>query len=191
MNCPICKDVKLTEKPLEGGLTASGCSGCGGIWIDSPRYWQWIESRPGGRAEPAPNKSLDLATQRPVKDSGPGKFCPGCGRFLARARPAQGMAFFVNRCGGCGGIWLDAGEWENLRAVGLHDQIHFIFSDSWQAELAKAERTRQHEQLLAEKLGPDALNEIKRIKGWLDGHPKRAELYAFLVGPKDSGPSKR
>jgi hypothetical protein len=44
---------------------------------------------------------------------------------------------------------------------------------------------------MAEKLGPEALAEVKRIKSWLDTHPKKAELYAFLVGPKDLGPSRR
>jgi Zn-finger nucleic acid-binding protein len=191
MNCPICKNSPLAPTSLADGPAAAACSQCGGVWIDSTQYWKWIESRSQGRNDPPADQPLDLSTQRPVNDSGPGKFCPACGRFLARAKPGRGLEFFLNRCGSCGGIWLDANEWENLRDAGLNDAIHFIFSDSWQAELSKAQRTRQHEQLLAEKIGPDALAEVKRIKAWLDGHSRKAELYAFLIGPKDSGPSRR
>lgn len=191
MNCPICKSAPLAARVLDDGPPAAACGNCGGIWIESAEYWKWIESRPSARNEPGADQPMNLSTQRIVKDSGPGKFCPACGRFLARAKPGGGLDFFLNRCGGCGGIWLDANEWENLRDAGLSDAIHFIFSDHWQSELARAQRTRQHEQLLAEKLGPEALAEVKRIKAWLDGHPRKAELYAFLIGPRDSGPSKR
>jgi Zn-finger nucleic acid-binding protein len=189
LKCPVCKDQKLADQPLDDGIVAAVCAGCGGQWIDSARYWKWLESRPQETSNrPGPDAKPSTL---PVIDSAPGKFCPGCGRFLARVKPGYGLEFFLNRCGGCGGIWLDANEWANLRSIGLHDDIHFIFSDSWQAEISKAERTRQHEQLLADKLGPEALAEIKRIKTWLDGNPKKAELYAYLIGPKDSGPSKR
>jgi Zn-finger nucleic acid-binding protein len=190
MNCPICKNSPLADKPLTDGLEAASCSSCNGWWIDGKRYWQWIESRPHSQAN-IHEIPVDPATQQPVNDSGPGKFCPSCGRFMARVKPTPGANYFINRCGGCGGIWLDNHEWENLQALSLHDDIHFIFSDSWQAEISRIERKNQHDQLMAEKLGPDALAEVKRIKSWLDTHPKKAELYAFLVGPKDSAPSKR
>ena len=190
MNCPICKAEKLEPSTLNSTLAAQTCPKCAGHWIDSANYWKWLEElKATGEPRPAPETAAANGTKLlSVNDSGPGKFCPGCGRFLTRAKPGHGLDFFLNRCAGCGGIWLDANEWENLKSIGLHDDIHFIFSDSWQAE---AERTKQHEQLLAEKLGDEALTEIKRIKTWLDSHPKRAELYAYLIGPKDAGPSKR
>lgn len=191
VGCPICKNVPLTEKTLDEGLRAANCGICGGWWIDAGKYWQWIESRAGIAAANPAELKVDPATLREVKESGAGKFCPECGRFMARAKAAPGLSFLISRCGGCGGIWLDANEWENLRDAGLHDDIHRIFSDSWQTEITRAERAAHHDQLLTEKLGTEALAEIKRIKAWLDTHPKRAELYAFLVGAKDSGPSKR
>lgn len=178
LKCPICKDVHLETKPLEDGPAAAECSRCGGKWIKADDYWKWVESHPA-----TSGAKVDLARQRPVKDSGPGKFCPGCGRFLSRAKPGHGLDFHINRCGGCGGIWLDANEWENLRDAGLHDDIHFIFSPHWQADLAKAQREVQRDRRLAEKIGSDSLNELKRIKAWLDSHPNKAELSAFLMEP--------
>lgn len=186
LKCPICKAIPLEVKPLEDGLVAAECGGCGGKWIKSEDYLKWIESRP--QADGTGAKAVGL---RPVKDSGPGKFCPGCGRFMSRATPGHGLEFFINRCGGCGGIWLDANEWENLRDAGLHDDIHFIFSPAWQADLAKAEREAQRERRLAEKIGPEAMSELKRTKAWLDSHPNRAELCAFLVETRAAGTSKQ
>jgi len=192
LHCPLCKQqlVEQTDIPLENKLKSLACPGCGGNWIDAGSYWTWLESRPKPDAADA-IPPADAAKLLPVADSGPGKFCPRCGRFLARAKPGHGLEFVLTRCGGCGGIWLDANEWANLKTIGLHERIHLIFSDSWQAEVAKAERERGYEQLLLERLGGEALAEIKRIKAWLDNHPKKNELYAFLTGAKDAPPTKR
>ncbi|MDP9175204.1 MAG: zf-TFIIB domain-containing protein [Planctomycetota bacterium] len=191
MKCPICKTVALEEMEIEPGLGASHCSGCAGWWIDSARYWQWLEARPAEAAGGTEAININLAAQRPVRDSGPGKLCPACDRFMTHAKPGHGLNFFIDRCCHCGGTWLNANEWENLRDATLHDDIHLIASDTWQAEVTRAERAAHHEMLLAEKLGSAALAEIKRIKGWLDSHPKKAELYAFLIEPKGPTPLKR
>ena len=34
---------------------------------------------------------------------------------------------------------------------------------------------------MTEKLGPTDYAELKRLKSWLDTHPKRNELYAYLL----------
>lgn len=178
LECPLCKK-HLVEKPLEENLKSMACpDGCGN-WIDSTIYWSWLETRPKPQAADV-IADADPAKLQAVNDSAPGKFCPRCGRFLARAKPGHALDFVLTRCGGCGGIWLDANEWANLKTIGLHDHIHFIFSDAWQADVTKAERERNYEQLLLDRLGSADLAEIKRIKAWLDNHAKKNELYAYL-----------
>jgi Zn-finger nucleic acid-binding protein len=182
LKCPVCKDVTLTPHDLEPGLSAFTCGGCHGDWVPQAKYFAWLDMH---GANPAPDQSVQTeAPPQPAKDSLPGKFCPECGRFLTRAKVGHGVEFHLDRCGGCGGIWCDAGEWAVLKFHGLHDDCHFIFSDKWQAEVARQTRESGRQQVLIEKLGPEALAEIKRIKAWLDAHPRRRELYAYLLDTK-------
>ena len=161
---------------LDEQLPALMCSRCGGQWIEGERYWLWHERHSPSRSS-GPAQSDAVA----IHDSGPAKLCPECGRFLTHVKVGHGVGFCIDRCGGCSGLWLDAHEWEALKEHHLHDRLHHVFSAAWQAEIAREERQRQHEQVLLEKLGQDDLEEIKRIRGWLEKHPKRRELYAFLL----------
>lgn len=60
-----------------------------------------------------PDEPLPVRTSEPAS-SGPdrGGECPGCGAPLHRAAVRHGVE--LDACGGCGGIWLDAGELELL-----------------------------------------------------------------------------
>ena len=100
---------------------------------------------------------------------------------MTRAKVGRGAAFEIDRCGGCGGTWLDAREWEALRRLGLHDDIHFIFSAAWQADVAREERERMRDQMLLTKLGEADWAEIQRVREWLLAHRHRDELSAYLL----------
>jgi Zn-finger nucleic acid-binding protein len=180
MKCPACRDTLLTTQPLEveGGLSAKVCSSCDGKWIDGTQYMKWLDAQ----GHKPPERPSGIQTTITVaRDSGPAKLCPTCGRFLTRSKVGHGIDFHLDRCPACGGIWFDSGEWEILKAHNLHDDVHFVFSTAWQAEIARADRAKRHEQLLEQKLGANDLKEIKRIKIWLDTHAERAELYAYLI----------
>src|SRR5688500_17875140 len=178
MICPVCKTTKLVGQELDPGLPSAACPKCGGQWVESTRYWKWLDAQGGKTPERAPEPG---AVELQVTESSKAKLCPECGRFLTRAKVGHGVAFILDRCGNCGGVWLDANEWQALKARNLHDNLHEIFSGAWQAAVAKEAREKAHDQLLREKLGDADFNEVKRVKAWLDGHPKRAELYAVLL----------
>ena len=181
--CPICKTVTLSDAAeLQPGLAAHTCPQCHGHWIAPKDYWQWLETRgPLSSEVPAATAPLDL----PVKETETPKFCPECGRFLRRHKVGHGIHFSIDRCATCGGFWLDANEWEMLVSRHLHDRLHFVASDSWQGEIAKHEREKGHEQIILEKIGAEDLEKIKGIKAWIDGHPRKAELYAVLLEKKE------
>src|SRR6185437_6632571 len=126
------------DHELPDGPSSHRCGQCGGQWVESKRYWAWIES-PDRKQPPAPSTDAQFT----VVDSIKAKICPECGHLLTRAKVGHGVNFHIDRCSHCGGIWFDALEWESLRAMGLHDDVHFVFSKTWQAELARAERERQ------------------------------------------------
>jgi Zn-finger nucleic acid-binding protein len=120
-----------------------------------------------------------------VQDSVAAKLCPECGRFLIRHKVGHGVDFCIDRCTACGGIWLDANEWQQLRRRGLHDDLHFVFSAAWQAGLHREDDLTRHEHMLAQKLGAADAAEIRRIKQWIDAHPHRAALCAYLLHASD------
>ena len=163
-------------------MLAHPCSQCHGQWIAPKDYWAWLETRGPLAAEIAPaTELLDL----PVKQTETPKFCPDCGRFLGRHKVGHGVGFAVDRCGTCGGFWLDANEWEILKSRHMNDRLHFVASDAWQADVARQEREKGHEQIVLGKIGAEDLEKIKSIKVWIENHPRKAELYAVLLDKKE------
>lgn len=176
MNCPVCKSMSLFHKQLENQLLASQCSTCGGRWIASYQYWKWKEQS-GGRL---PNPPDPPEGELPVADSTGAKLCPECGHFLRRYPVGADLDFSLDRCGNCGGMWFDKNEWEALKARDLHDNVHKIFSEIWQSRIRDTRRQQALEQMYREKFGPADYEKIKDIKNWFAGHPRQAELKAFL-----------
>ncbi|MEM9914665.1 MAG: zf-TFIIB domain-containing protein [Planctomycetota bacterium] len=184
MYSPIHNNIKLQPKTVPPGIEVMSCPESGGQWISSAAYWKWRETL----AEPIPNLDLgrpegqDLARE----DSAAGKRCPVDGAFLIRHRVGHGLDFYLDRCGMCGGVWLDAGEWEALQARGLHDDLHLIFSSAWQAEVRRQQRSEADERLLLKRLGEADLNKTKAIRRWIESHPEANLIQTILDGDFDS-----
>ncbi len=173
VKCPVCKDVVLTDQRLGVELVAQSCAHCCGNWLNGEMYFKWLDA--GG---------VTFATPRPVnftpRDRKLAKLCPECGHFLHRSHVERDIEFTIDRCTSCGGFWLDRGEWEMLVAHGLHDDLHRIYSPAWQVKLMHERVEHAQEHVMESKLGKDDLEEARRVKQWVDTHPHRAELYAFL-----------
>ena len=188
MTCPVCKTTKLRLQELEERLTPHKCESCGGRLVRLERYLLWLQ-RTGGAVSEVDPPDAEIT----VDDSGPGKLCPSCGAFLVRHKVGHGVSFCVDRCGRCGDIWLDGGEWELLKVHGLHDDLHRIFSNAWQREVKQQERSEQYrrtvERVLSDKLAvccSDAdVTKVRRFCAWLDTHPQRNELFAFVAAMRE------
>lgn len=181
MRCPVCPDHEMTPRGLECGPLSHGCPNCHGRWIPSHLYWRWREAHP----ENLPELPVDAAPPcPPVAESGRGKLCPECRHVLLPYKVGHSLAFSLDRCGTCGGVWLDANEWEALRARNLHDDIHFIFSASWQRRVFEEEQARHREERLRRWFGEEDYAEARRIRDWLCAHPRREELLAFFAHPE-------
>ncbi len=177
MQCPVCKVHSLEQHLLEENFTALACRQCAGYWIAGAPYWNWLENGAPDLPEKSPEQGLALA----VTESGDAKLCPTCGRLLIRYKVGHGTTFHVERCGQCAGMWFHANAWEILRSRNLHRHIHLVSSDGWRAAVETDERQAAFEQIMLQKLGPADLDEIRRIKAWIDRHPRRNELHAFLM----------
>ena len=175
MNCPVCKQIALFPKDLEPDLSARECNLCGGRWIGSFQYWKWKEHSGKELTQSEPPQ-----TTLPVTDSTAVKLCPECGHFLRRFPVGEGLRFSLDRCGNCGGMWLDRNEWESLKQHGLHDHAHKIFSEVWEHRIRQQEQTDAMEKIYRDKFGLEDYKRIAEIKEWIDNHPHPSELRAFL-----------
>jgi Zn-finger nucleic acid-binding protein len=174
MSCPVCKTVELVNHELEPNLSSQQCPNCGGQWISAERYWTWL--RQHGENLPERTAAADL----PVTDNAQAKQCPDCRHILLRYRVGHDIPFQLDHCGHCNGIWFDRNEWEILKSRNLHDDVHFVFTEAWQAGILKLEQAIAREEFLRSRFGDADFEEMRRVKAWIDGHPRRSELLAYL-----------
>ena len=176
MKCPVCKDQVMSNQQLEDNLSAHTCGQCSGKWIASYQYWKWKEVSGKSLSASETIQSSELS----LEDDTVAKLCPECGHFLRHFPIGHGIEFGLDRCGNCGGMWFDANEWEVLKGKNLHDDVHKIFSEIWQRQIRDQEHQAAMEAFYKEKFGEDGYRKAQEIKDWIDAHPHKAELRAFL-----------
>lgn len=176
-NCPICKENKFSLRELDSNLQANECGKCNGVFIGAMQYDQWLSRHGVNLPEKAPDKDVTLVTE----ESHSAKLCPECKYILIKYKVGHETGFAVNRCGHCGGMWLDKNEWESLKSRNLHDDINLMFSDTWQSKVRAEEHEKALDEIIRGQLGAADYEEIRRIKSWIQKHPKSNELYAYLL----------
>jgi Zn-finger nucleic acid-binding protein len=175
MNCPTCVNQPLVPRTLAEGLTALTCPQCKGRLIFGEAYTLWRVAQEADLPEKATATDLSLT----VSDTDKAKLCPACEHLMLPYIVGHATKVSLNRCVTCGAFWLDANEWEVLHAHNLHDNLHQIASDTWQATIREEEAAAQHTILLQMRFGDD-YDEVKRVKTWLDTHPQRSVILAHL-----------
>ena len=176
MNCPVCKSPELTLTDLESGLSSMKCRDCGGNWIRGAEYWKWLEKHgPNLPERTEQNHGLSIT------DSGKYVDCPECRFRMTKFLVGHGLGFTLDHCEGCKGIWLDKNEWEVLKKRNLHDDLNSMFTSFWQRGAQKEARKKHLEQIYSRRFGANDYTEIKRVRGWLDSHPNKQDLIAYLT----------
>lgn len=138
MKCPTCHTHSLSEVSLDTGLLARQCTQCFGHWIPSESYWEWLDYREHAQREHKQRSMVVLSDSLlPVVDNATANFCADCSRLMTKAKVGRGLSFYLDRCSHCHGVWLDQNEWENLKQLELHHQIHYMFSSAWQFSVRK------------------------------------------------------
>lgn len=178
MKCPL--DQKpLAREEIEPGLPGFECALCRGHWIRFGDYLGWRDGQPAEVPEvPSANAQPDDPTPAAAPGSVPRR-CPDCDYLLTRFRVGHGVPFELDRCGNCNGVWLDEGEWTALRARGLHDNVHQMFSTAWQREVRTEAQRRQTEIQFERQLGAD-FTRAREFAAWLGKHPRASEVIAYL-----------
>src|SRR5262245_23258901 len=174
MNCPVCKSNDLVAVELDTGLAAGRCPTCAGHWISGRAYFEWLDRH----GETLPERTYE-GPEIVIADTQQAKLCPECSRIMLRYAVGHGTDFAIDHCSACNGVWFDRGEWEALERRNLHDEVNAILTVPWQTAAHREERRRHLEEIYERRFGED-YEEMKRIRRWLDTHPKRDSILAFL-----------
>ena len=118
-----------------GGASVDVCGGCHGTWFDSGEMFMAF----GAAADPS---AWDRPETGGVVKAGTLQ-CPRCEQVVMQAQDVshEGKHVEIDRCGKCGGIWLDRDEIDRIAAIG--DAMR---------PLLEAARAKAQQEL--EKLGP-------------------------------------
>ncbi len=175
MQCPVCAPLALRSISLETNLAAHACPQCEGLFISSNDYWTWREQH-----GPDLPEQPDAADSAPPAETVRAKQCPLCRHLLLPFKVALDIPFTIAHCGACNGMWFDKDEWSCLQRRSLHDNLHQMFSEPWQRRLRLAEHRARQDAIYRAKFGEHEYAEARRVKAWLDAHPQRQALRAFL-----------
>ncbi len=178
MQCPKDKGVELENVWLSGTLPACYCSTCGGSWIPPEDYYNWQQQHRQSIPMAPPRLDVDY---EPAPLDAKGALCPDCHSFLSRARVGTEHPFYVERCGRCGGVWCDHGEWEVLQKLGLHTSIEQLFTSEWQSKVKELEYADRERRATIEKLGPDLAQQVFDLTERLEQHPNGDFGVAYLM----------
>lgn len=172
LRCACETGTELASVELATGLAALGCGSCGGALLELDDYARWRD-----RAAPKPAEPPEAAV---LEDQASARGCLACGRLMQRLRVGARPDFRVDRCAGCRLLWLDRGEWTALLLSGRAWQLDELLTDAARRELQAEDLRERRERQLREKHGDACIDELARVRQWLQGQPRRDELLALL-----------
>lgn len=104
MRCPRCASESLLEQTLaDHALRIDICETCEGVWYDGGELQQLMT---------VAGDELHVLDVAALSD----RLCPRCLREMFMFNFPQTLVT-VDMCGHCRGLWLDANEAEQIRAV--------------------------------------------------------------------------
>ena len=106
---------------------------------------------------------------------------------MTRYQVGHGLKFQVDHSPATGGVWLDKGEWEALKSKGLHNELNFIFTASYQRDIRTAEYQEALEKAFQERIGSADFQKIAELKTWIAAHPKRRDICCYLIHEIEQG----
>lgn len=120
MNCPKCHSAM--ELVTYEGVTVDRCIKCKGIWFDANEQ-KWLKEKAGSEAI----DTGDVAVGRQM-DKINNYLCPRCQGQMIRMVDAGQQHIDYEACTMCYGIFLDAGEFKNLKDSTMSEYLMGLFS---------------------------------------------------------------
>lgn len=182
--CPRCGQASLLKTlPLTWGRAARGaeefpprsCGACGGLWLPRAQMGQLAAvaaSVSGGSAAPAAPVTAESSPDKKAA------LCPAGHGLMARARTDAGFA--LDRCGACGGIWFDAGEWQAVAGSMLVEHLDQLWDPAWKKQAREGKARERELAQLTELFGEETTAMLVALAERLRGQPSANRALAFL-----------
>ncbi|MEO8904037.1 MAG: zf-TFIIB domain-containing protein [Polyangiaceae bacterium] len=154
------------------GAAALRCPGCAGFWVAPEVVASAASVEVLGKLDAPPTRAAS-------EDKRTGQ-CPDGHGLLRRARVAWHEPYFLERCGRCGGVWFDAGEWQRAAADDLLTNLSEVWSPAWRKQLSDQQSHAALEVDLRAKLGSELFALLHALAARLEAHPQRTVALAYL-----------
>ncbi|MFP8966772.1 zf-TFIIB domain-containing protein [Pokkaliibacter sp. CJK22405] len=176
MQCTSCKAGTLVEGNMDQLFRAHTCSHCGGNWILIEDFVAWKDNHPN-----YPFSTSLLFSEADAVDTPSAMLCPDSGVLMQRYRMSARHNHRLDYSATVGGIWLDKGEWELLKSEGLAGSLNSILTLHWQKKLKNTTAKEAFTELYQGKFGDEDYSRVKEIRAWLNSHPRKADVRAYLL----------
>ncbi|ALU42851.1 TFIIB-type zinc ribbon-containing protein [Pseudoalteromonas rubra] len=175
MKCTSCGEGQLRPGFIEGLFRAHSCDQCQGDWILIEDYVAWKERNPDYQFA----EQIEFGNE--AEDSKRALFCPVSGTLMRKFRISASSAHRVDYSVATGGIWLDKGEWHLLKAEGLAGALNQLVTQQWQQQIREDTSQQNFADIYQDKFGDETYQRLRDIRTWLNNHPQKADLRAYLM----------
>jgi len=176
MQCSSCNKGTLTPSFIDGLFRAHTCSDCGGDWVLIEDYAAWRERHPDYEfAKDIHFEEINIA------DTKEAMLCPATKTIMRKFKISATNTHRLDYSSAVGGLWLDKGEWELLVRGGLAGSLNALVTDVWQRKIRQTSAKDSFADIYHDKFGNDAYAKIKEMREWLNTHPQKADLRAYLL----------
>ncbi|WP_226643669.1 hypothetical protein [Microbulbifer variabilis] len=175
--CTSCKEGVLKPDLIEGLFRAYTCSNCEGNWILVEDYLTWKRKNPEYQF---PEKLKGLS-EVVAEDTKRAILCPVSGVIMQKFKIVAGSEHRLDYSPAVGGIWLDKGEWELLKAEGLADSLNFLVTNEWQKKVRDSNARGTFSEVYRKRFGEETYGKVKEFREWLQTQENKADITAYLV----------
>lgn len=175
MKCPSCQNGSLNPHFIDQLFRSHKCNQCEGDWILVEDFVSWKDRNPEYRF----NESLNVSEE--ISDTKQAMLCPVSGVIMRKFKISAEHDHRIDYSHLSGGIWLDKGEWELLKAENIAGSLNKVVTQVWQNQIREDSAIENFKEIYANKFSNEDYTQLKEVKAWLDQHPQKHDLRAYLM----------
>ncbi|WP_445355306.1 hypothetical protein ACJJI5_00975 [Microbulbifer sp. EKSA008] len=174
--CTSCKDGVLKPGSIEELFRGYTCSSCEGNWILIEDYLSWKRQNPEYKFPEDISNLNDVVAE----DTKRAILCPVSGSIMQKIKIIASSEHRIDYSTVVGGVWLDKGEWDLLKAEGLAGSLNFLVTHEWQKKIRENKAQETFSEMYRSKFGDDLYDKAKEVRKWLNSTEQKADVLAYL-----------